>query len=82
MADREILSDGVTVWVNGAGGAWGRFGVNGIDVHSRDASSCLHCTHEPTKSSDWPIFQAKMWEHHGVRVGDDHRPTRWAQPCD
>lgn len=77
--DVEVLSNGETVWVNGGetGGAIGRFGPNGIDVHSADTTSCLYCTHERTTVEDWFTFQSKMLEHHGVRVNDDHTPRRF-----
>jgi hypothetical protein len=75
----EIFSDGRIVWVNGGdtGGAIGRFGLNGIDVHTADTTGCLHCTHERTEAADWDIFVSKMREHHGVKVGDEHRPERF-----
>jgi hypothetical protein len=73
----EVTSDGDIVWVNTAGGAIGRFGRNGIDIHTRDTSGCLYCTHAPTGPWDWHIFQQKMWEMHGVMVTDEHRPTRF-----
>jgi hypothetical protein len=77
-ADVEIVSDGRTVWINGGatGGAIGRFGPNGIDVHSLDTTSCLYCTHAKTYVGDWAIFKAKMLEHHGVIVDEGHRPLR------
>lgn len=75
--DPEIQSDGVTVWVHGPTGTIGRFGRNGIDVHAEDTASCLHCTHDVTTAQDWVTFQLKMLEHHGVVVGDEHKPVRF-----
>lgn len=74
----EIVSDGEIVWVNGgpAGGSIARFGKRGIDVHTLDTTGCLHCTHEPTGLEDWEIFKAKVLEHHGVEVADEHMPKR------
>lgn len=74
----EVFSNGESVWVNGGftGGAIGRFGRNGIDVHSEDTASCLYCTHEPTTAADWETFKREMLRHHGVVVGDAHRPER------
>lgn len=78
----EILSDGDMVWINGGptGGAIGRFGKNGIDIHTLDTTGCLHCTHGPTSSADYDTFVAKMLEHHGVAVGAEHRPRRFRSP--
>ena len=73
----DIRSDGRVVWVDGPGGCIGRFGLNGIDVHTADASGCLHCTHEPTTAADWDIFVAKMDEQHGVQVPAEHKPDRF-----
>lgn len=78
----DITSDGRTVWVNGADGALGRFGINGIDVHQpltvtvRAGSECLHCTHARTTRADWDVFVAKMREHFGIEVPDEHMPRR------
>lgn len=79
MKDVEILGDGEIVWINGGptGGAIGRFGKQGIDVHSLDTTSCLYCTHSPTSIQDWFIFQEKMLEHHGVSVPDHLIPRRF-----
>lgn len=75
----EVTSDGVTVWVNGINGALARFGQSGIDVHSADTTSCIYCTHKPPTAQDWETFKAKVWEHHGVDVSDDHKPARFIQ---
>jgi hypothetical protein len=79
----DVMSDGVTVWVNGAGGLLGRFGRNGIDVHQplsvqqQTGSECLFCTNKPTTASDWDLFVSKMDELHGVQVPDKCIPTRF-----
>lgn len=73
-----VESDGATVWVHGLDGTIGRFGRLGIDVHTADTAGCLHCTHGVTTSADWPAFVAKMQEHHGVTVGAQHCPGRFA----
>ena len=77
-----IDSDGITVWVNGAGGLLGRFGKSGIDIHKpmelqQEKGECLFCTHEFVTKEDWPIFQAKMLEHFGIKVPDRHKPKRF-----
>lgn len=75
--ESEILSDGIVVWVNRGTGCIGRFGKNGIDVHSVDTVTCLHCTHERTSAGDWEVFKEKMIEHHLVLVTDIHKPKRF-----
>jgi hypothetical protein len=79
----DITSDGKTVWVNGSEGALGRFGLNGIDVHQpriagEEHGECLHCTHERTTRADWDVFVAKMFEHFGITVPQQHMPERLA----
>ena len=79
MIDHEIISDGVTVWVNTAILCIGRFGRMGIDVHrgtieEQRVSECLDCTHGPVSPEDWERFKSSMLKFHGVVVGDEHRP--------
>lgn len=77
----SVSSDGKTVWVNSSvdGGAIGRFGKGGIDIH-REASqqpikgTCLHCTHHRPNLEDWATFVAKMKELFGVKVEEEHKP--------
>ena len=83
MRDYDVVSDGLTVWVNAASGeCLGRFGKFGIDVHKKvedqrdGASECLFCTHGPTTLADWEAFRVSMALHHRVQVGDTHRPSR------
>lgn len=79
----EVVSDGVTVWVNTAWGCIGRFGTNGIDIHKEPSSrkaptnECLFCTHGTVTRSDWDLFVQKMLELYGVRVQDLHLPKRF-----
>lgn len=79
----EVISDGVTVWVNDERGyCLARFGRAGIDVHQPPGAAaavgeCLFCTHAWCTADDWPLFVAKVAEHHGVTVGDHHRPRRF-----
>jgi hypothetical protein len=80
----DIMSDGKTVWINGAYGLLGRFGLYGIDVHrpltdQSEKGECLHCTHEPTTRADWDVFVAKMLEHCGVHVPDEYMPERFTE---
>ena len=83
----EVVSDTRTVWVNSGktGHCLGRFSRWGIDIHAEyDASAaevreCIQCTHVEPTLSGWQQFLAGMWHHHGVTVGDDHKP-RWVQP--
>lgn len=75
----DITSDGVTVWVNGEDGLLGRFGRMGIDVHHPpteqfQTGECLFCTHARTNHGDWNVFVAKMKEHFGINVPEEHRP--------
>jgi hypothetical protein len=73
----QIMSDGVTVWVNGPNGSLARFGAMGIDVHTADTTGCLYCTHGPTATEEqWRAFVDAVAEHHHVAVTDDHRPGR------
>jgi hypothetical protein len=72
-----IVSDGTVVWVNRSTGCIGRFGKNGIDVHSVDTSTCLHCTHERATKKNWEVFKEKMLEHHLVVVTNIHKPERF-----
>jgi len=78
-SDLDVESDGRVVWINGATGCVARFGANGIDIHTRDTTACLHCTHGPTTAEDWRIFQGKMLEHYRLVIGDEHRPTRFQE---
>lgn len=79
----EVVSDGVTVWVNDErGGNIARFGRMGIDIHhpameQASKSPCLHCTHAPVTAADWETFKTKLLEHHGVSVGDEYKPRRF-----
>lgn len=81
----DITSDGNSVWVNGGDGLLGRFGPNGIDVHqpSIDAQAakgeCLHCTHERTSRADWEVFTVKMREHFGIKIPEEHAPTKFVR---
>lgn len=78
----QIDTDGITVWVNGdLGECIGRFGRNGIDIHTTMAmqmdTQCLFCTHTPVTRADWELFQEKMLELHGVKVEEKHCPVRF-----
>jgi len=78
----DILSDGVTVWVNGEAGLLGRFGKNGIDVHrpmteQQEHGECLYCTHSTVTLDDWRVFQSKMEEHFGIIISDKYMPKRF-----
>lgn len=80
-AQYEVLSDGATVWVNGADGmALGRFSRFGMDVHKtfeeqlRGGSQCLLCTHSTPDLQGWEQFRAAMRHHYGVEIDDEHRP--------
>lgn len=73
----QVSTDGTVVWVNTAYANIGRFGRFGIDVHDKDATGCLHCTHTMTTAEDWEIFKQKMLEHHEVVVTDEFKPTRF-----
>lgn len=76
----EILSDGVTVWVNSDKGyCLGRFGRMGIDVHRPPGDTkgeCLYCTHAPVTARDWKMFKTQMKRHHNVVVTDQDKPLR------
>jgi hypothetical protein len=65
----EILTDGITVWVNSqTGHTIGRFGKLGIDIHNATSDGCLYCTHSETTLDDWFIFVGAMIGFHGVTV--------------
>jgi hypothetical protein len=73
----EITTDGRTVWINGGpGGAIGRFGPGGVDVHNIENTGCLARTHGKPGMAEWRFFVDKMQEHHGIRVAAKYRP-RW-----
>lgn len=77
----EVASDGTTVWVHVGGFTVARFGRMGIDVHTADATGCLHCTHEPTVSwEQWWAFVENVFAHHYIVVADAHRPERIVRP--
>ncbi len=78
----EVVSDGVTVWLNIASGCIARFGQKGIDIHRPleqqcIEGECLFCTHENTTAEDWPTFVAKCKEHFGIDVPEEHMPDRF-----
>jgi hypothetical protein len=74
-ATDAVRSDGVTVWVDTvAGFTVGRFSRFGIDVHTADASGCIDCTHTKPGPREWVRFQNGMAAHHGIDVGEEHRP--------
>jgi hypothetical protein len=85
-ADRwQITTDGVTVWVcNEHGATLGRFGKQGIDIHSGkpDADTeCLYCTHVPTTLDDWFVFVGAMIAFHGIQVDPrNYMPDRFRGP--
>lgn len=77
----ELQTDGRTVWVNGANGhCLGRFGPNGVDVHTtakqqlETGIACAECTHEPPTHQEWVRFVRAMNEHHAIQVPDHMRP--------
>ena len=60
MSEHEIISDGKTVWVNGADGmCLGRFSDAGVDVHRTSAEQaagllqCLDCCHALPFAEGW-----------------------------
>jgi hypothetical protein len=78
----SVESDGITVWVNGAGGLLGRFGKAGIDIHRSsqdqlDKGECLFCTHAFVTEKDWPLFKEKMLEHFSIKVSDRYKSKRF-----
>jgi len=79
--NHEIITDGVTVWVNTEANCIARFGVMGIDIHrdlreQENAGECLYCTHGPTTAPDWNLFVAKMLELHKIIVPELYKPKR------
>ena len=82
--DYSIMSDGITVWVNGSDGMIGRFGRAGIDIHrcqkeQSEHGECLYCTHAMTTAEDWQTFVAKMKEIYNIDVPEKHRPDRFKE---
>jgi hypothetical protein len=79
----QIMSDGVTVWVNGPDGcSVARFGRAGIDIHrpfeeQRTQGACLFCTHAETTYDDWKLFRQKVREFFAVTVDRRHCPKRF-----
>ena len=82
----EILSDGSRVWVNDSqGGCIGRFSKAGIDIHrtvEEQISSGTQCLACKPGSRDWDAFVGGMMEHHGVNIGQEHRPSWSKLTCD
>lgn len=78
----EIISNGLTVWVNEATGMCiGRFSSRGVDVH-RDAESqlrgdaqCLDCTHDLPFDESWDRFVESMFKHHGITIPTELKPN-------
>lgn len=76
----EIMSDGKTVWVNGADGCClGRFSWAGIDVHKdaegqQESGQCLDCKAGPTTYEDWLRFKDGMLQHYNVKIAKKHIP--------
>lgn len=78
----EITRGAQAFWVNNEVGCIGRLGLRGIDVHcdpteqltGATKSECLYCTHTHTTQADWPVFQAKMLEHHNVDLSAEPMP--------
>jgi hypothetical protein len=72
----QIISDGRTVWVNGADGCClARFSKFGIDIHKdvegqTGGEVCLDCGTVP----DWDRFVLGCLGFHGIIVEDRHRP--------
>jgi hypothetical protein len=80
----EVISDGITVWVNGSQGNLARFGRNGIDIHRPplqmlQKGECLYCTHEKVTAADWDLFVAKVKEHYGIEIEEQYRPDRFKE---
>lgn len=79
----EVVTDGVTVWVNGAGNCIARFGVMGIDIHKepsrqvKSGNECLFCTHAPTTREDWDLFVVKMLELYKISITPRFLPKRF-----
>jgi hypothetical protein len=79
----EVITDGITVWVNGAGSCLARFGVNGIDIHKalskrvKSGSECLFCTHATTTKEDWDLFVVKMLDLYKIPIRDRFLPKRF-----
>jgi hypothetical protein len=75
----EIVSDGVTVWVNNEIYCIGRFGKFGIDIHKApsNSSECLFCTHGPVTKADWDLFVTKMDELYRVKISNRYMPKRF-----
>lgn len=76
----EILSNGKTVWVNGADGCClAQFSRFGIDVHKdavgqQSGSQCLDCKHGVPAESDWQRFRSAVLFHYGITVKEKHKP--------
>ena len=73
--DIEIMTDGITVWVNTPEGLIGRLGPRGIDVHAKPGSDvhCLDCRRLP--ENPWESFVGSMEKHHGVTIQKKWQPS-------
>lgn len=70
-----VSANGDILWLNGDDGlCWARFSKRfGIDVHRSvtmqdSASECLYCTHKKAGITDWAIFRAEVFQHHGAVI--------------
>lgn len=77
VRNTEIMTDGVTVWINVQQGLIGRLGPRGIDVHSKpgDPAICLDCGRLPEKP--WERFVESMKKYHSVALDQKWQP-KWS----
>lgn len=78
----EILTDGMTVWVNSQSGMCiGRFSKFGVDVHNdleiqeNGGVQCLDCCHDLPHPEAWDRFVSSMQRHYDIALSEDLRPS-------
>jgi hypothetical protein len=80
--NREILTDGKTVWINDYDGiCLGRFSSLGVDVHgtSEQQMAGTHCEdcfkrNPATPDADWIRFVESMKRIHGIDILPSFKP--------
>lgn len=83
IGDYGIQWDGRTVWVHHEAETVARFGINGIDIHTKieqqlaGESPCLSCTHSVTTHADWEQFVDEMLRYYNVQVPAAAIPVRF-----
>ena len=89
IGGHEVLTDGVTVWVNSGtdGRSIARFTKYGVDVHGHGYETpCIDCFPgsgggplPQTTVSDWRRFCESVEKNYGTAIPDEYMPPRLAE---